>query len=167
MENLSATARVLHEEHMATGNLLSRVERALAAHQPDHPPAPGDGPFGRLLGDLIAALEGEIRRHFAFEEDRIFPILAAVGDGDIGDMLSEEHAEILPLATELTELARTARRDGFDPAAWNRFRRVGLSFAELLGAHIEKEENGLIPAVEAMLDPTADDELATDYAAAR
>ena len=167
MENRSPTARVLHEEHMASRNLLNRLEQALAAHQPGRPPAADDGRFGQLLGDLIVALEGEVRRHFAFEEDQIFPRLAADGDGDIGDMLSEEHGEILPLATELTELARTARRDGFEPDAWNKFRRLGLSFTELLGAHIEKEEAGLIPAIEAMLEPAADDDLATDYAAAR
>ena len=81
-------------------------------------------------------------------------------------MLSEEHAEILPMASDLAALARTARRDGFAPDAWNSFRRLALSFTELLGAHIEKEETGLIPAVEAMLDPSTDDALATAYAAA-
>ena len=137
---------------MATRNLLNRVEQALRAHRADHPPAADDDQIGRLLGDLITALEGEVRRHFRFEEDQIFPRLAADGDGDIGDMLREEHGEILPLATELTAFARTARANGFEPDAWSRFRRLGLSFTELLGAHIEKEETGLIPAIEAMLD---------------
>ena len=168
MENLSPTARVLHEEHMASQILLNRVEQAVRAHQPDRPPAVDDGPVNQLLGDLIAALEGEVRRHFAFEEEKIFPRLAEIGDGDIGDMLGEEHTAILPLATELAALAKTARRGGFEPDAWARFRRIGLSFTELLGAHIEKEEAGLIPAVEAMFeDASADDELATEYAAAR
>ena len=64
MENLSPTARVLHEEHRASQILLNRVEQAVRAHQPDRPPAVDDGPVNQLLGDLIAALEGEVRRHF-------------------------------------------------------------------------------------------------------
>ena len=126
MENLSPTARVLHEEHMASQILLNRVEQAVRAHQPDRPPAVDDGPVNQLLGDLIAALEGEVRRHFAFEEEKIFPRLAEIGDGDIGasigNALTRNSDPVRGVSAMLTDVfcARLPRH--ISPHAFSRIR---------------------------------------------
>jgi iron-sulfur cluster repair protein YtfE (RIC family) len=69
--------RRLHEEHVATLALCSRLEATLAAGRSD--------PV--LMRAAAAALAGEIERHFAFEESELFPRLSAAGEGDMAELL--------------------------------------------------------------------------------
>src|SRR5689334_5567813 len=85
-------SRRLHEEHEATLALWARVQRL-----PNKPDADGV----QLLRRAAAALEGEIGRHFRFEEEALFPRLAAAGEGDLGELLSEEHVGIREAAARL------------------------------------------------------------------
>jgi len=86
----------------------------------------------------------------------LFPRLDEVGDGAIGEILSEEHRVILPLGARLTTLARAAASGGFTSESWDEFRRLGAEFVERMIVHVQKEEMGLLPALEEMLDGAED-----------
>ncbi len=166
MDATSATARILHDEHMAARTLLGRAEKLLLSHAADAPPALNDVEIRALLGEMISVLGGEIPRHFRFEEAELFPLLEQNGQGDMLAMLQDEHDVILPLARDMVALAKKHRSDGFDAAAWARFRRTGLDLAAQLTDHIEKEEMGLVPLIDELLDEDIDRALAVDYAQA-
>lgn len=141
--------RRLHEEHEATLALWGRVQRL-----PIKPDAEGV----QLLRRAAAALEGEIGRHFRFEEEALFPRLAAAGEGELGELLGEEHAVIRDAAARL-DAALGAQR--FEAA-----RTVAMELAEVLSSHVQKEELSLLPAVDGVLDEQADAELSAEYVTA-
>ncbi len=159
--------RTLHDDHLATLALLERLERLLGRHGPSRPPGKADAETGRLLKEMVRAFEGEVVTHFAFEEDSVFPLLAEAGAGEMSEFLTEEHRVILPLAHRLTEIARPALDAGFAAAAWSEFHDASAALVEHLVAHVEKEEGGLLPALEDLLDDETDGRLAVDFAARR
>lgn len=167
MEFARHVNRMLHEEHMAALSLLERLESMIQGTVPSEPPDLADGSVIRLFGDLKAGIEGEISNHFEFEETELFPCLAKAGDGDLGQLLSEEHKVILPLGRRLAELAGTARAGDLTVEDWQEFRRSGAEFIERLRSHIEKEELGLIASVEDAIDEEEDVRLAEQYANSR
>ena len=140
-------SRRLHEEHDATLALWGRVEAALAAGKHD----------ALLLKSAAAALAHELDHHFRFEEQELFPRLAAAGEGDIGELLREEHEVIRAAGSQFISLIR---EDVLDP----RIKPVGLELAERLVAHVQKEEMSLLPALDDLLDEDADSELSVAYA---
>ena len=141
-------SRRLHEEHVATLALWSRVEGSLAAGKMD----------AALMRDAAASLAAEIERHFAFEEAELFPRLAAAGEGDIAALLQEEHATIRAAATRFIALSKA----DFS----KEMRALGLELAERLMSHVQKEEMSMLPALDDLLDEETDHELASAYAAA-
>lgn len=141
-------SRRLHEEHEATLALWSRLEASLAANRLD----------AALLKSAAGALAHELDRHFAFEEEELFPRLAAAGEADIGELLEEEHAAIREAGREFIALAKS------DPAD-ARLRPLGLELAERLIAHVQKEEMSLLPSLDDLLDEETDSELTSTYAA--
>ena len=163
MEFERETTRLLHDEHMAVLALLERLEGLLGRHGPGDVPDVGESAVNLLLGDLIATLETETVGHFRFEEESVFPRLAEAGDGTLGELLNEEHEVILPLSRRLTQLAREARGSAFTPASWKTFHSVGREFVERLTDHIEKEEMGLLPLVEELLDAAHDNAIAAQH----
>ena len=140
--------RRLHEEHEATLALCSRLEAALAAGRSD----------AALMRAAAAALAGEVERHFAFEEAELFPRLAASGDGDVVELLQEEHVAIRAAAARFVALVK---KDSFN----NELRVVGLELAERLASHAQKEEVSMLPALDDLLDEEVDHALASAYAA--
>jgi iron-sulfur cluster repair protein YtfE (RIC family) len=140
--------RRLHEEHVATLALCSRLEATLAAGKTD--------PV--LMRAAAAALAGEIERHFAFEESDLFPRLRAAGEGEMADLLHEEHVTIRAAAQQFIALVKS---NPLDPG----LKPVGLELAERLASHAQKEEMSLLPALDQLLDEGADHELACAYAA--
>jgi hemerythrin-like domain-containing protein len=141
--------RRLHEEHEATLALCSRLEASLAAGRSD----------AALMRAAAAALGGEVERHFAFEEAELFPRLAANGEGDIAELLQEEHVAIRAAAARFIALVK---ENSFE----NELRVVGLELAERLASHAQKEEMSMLPALDDLLDEEVDHELASAYAAA-
>ena len=142
-------SRRLHEEHDATLALWTRVQRmATQAGAETH----------ALLRQALAALEGEIGRHFEFEEQALFPRLAAGGEGDIGELLTEEHVVIREAAARMKSALIGER---FDAA-----RALALELSEVILGHVEKEERSLLPAVDDVLDDAIDEQLTMEYAAA-
>jgi iron-sulfur cluster repair protein YtfE (RIC family) len=160
-------SRALHEDHVATLALLDRLEALLGRQRKDQPPPHTKADDAHFLKELIRAIDTEIGPHFAFEEDSVFPLLAAAGDQEMGAFLIDEHRAILPLARRLAELAKGARDAGFGAEAWAEFHTTGGALVELLVSHIHKEDMGLLPALDDLLDEEADGLLATEYAGRR
>jgi hemerythrin-like domain-containing protein len=149
-------SRRLHEEHEATLALWGRLEQTLAVRGSRSPTAEDL----RLLRDCAAQIADEVTRHFAFEEADLFPLLAASGEGDIAELLAEEHATIRAAARRFGELAHP----GGDPAGhWPELRTLALELAERLVSHVQKEEMSLLPSLEDLLDEETDRELAGSY----
>lgn len=161
IETMLGVTRKLHQEHMAVIALLERLGAFLRRHG-DRPPA-ADAGSSIMLGELAAALGGEVSDHFAFEEEALFPRLAASGDAELGDMLTEEHGEIRPIAARLIALATAGRTAGFGMEDWAEFRRLGGLLIDRLGEHVQKEEIGLLPALEDVLDAAEDTLLSVQY----
>lgn len=155
-------SRRLHDEHVAVLDLLDRFERALARLQ--GAPAADDASWNLLLAQVATALENEVSRHFALEEEQLFPRLHDNGEGDLAELLLEEHESIRGVATPLLELLGRARAGRLDEAGWRSLKLAGLELAERLGAHARKEEGSLVPLVDEMLDEATDDELYALYA---
>ena len=144
----------LHEEHLATVQLWGRLEQSIAARVPEDD-------LNALLRNCSAALADEVTRHFEFEEKELFTRLAQAGDGDIAELLAEEHATIRSAARALRELLALPQPES---AVCRQLRALGLELAERLVAHVQKEEMALLPALEDLIDEETDRELALAYA---
>jgi DUF438 domain-containing protein len=147
METLARqVSRRLHEEHQASLSLWTRVESSLATGAVD--PA--------LMRTAAASLAAEIERHFDFEETQLFPRLAAGGEGDIAELLQEEHATIRAAGARFIALVKE------DPSGAC-LKPLGLELAERLVSHVQKEEMSMLPALEDLLDEDTDEALALQY----
>jgi hemerythrin-like domain-containing protein len=155
-------SQTLHEEHRATLVLVERLEALMAAHR-HKPPELGIAGVAPLLADLSSALETEVWRHFDFEERCLFTYLEDGGDREIGAHLTEEHAVIRPIGTELVKLAREVSAQGFDAPRWDKFRRLGRDFCERILAHVHKEEMALVPLIEDTMDAETEARLYREY----
>ena len=160
------TNRRLFEEHAAVLDLLARVEARLTGRAGPYPPPAGDGAWGSLARDLAAGIEGEVARHFAFEEEKLFPLLAEAGEGDLAELLLEEHGSIREAAEPVRALARQSLTGPLSDVEWATLRTFGLELCERLGAHARKEDLSLLPALEGLLDADLDRALFEDYALA-
>ncbi|MDE2007135.1 MAG: hemerythrin domain-containing protein [Rhodospirillales bacterium] len=152
-------AAELHAEHMATLALLGRLDALLGRNGPENPPEAASPPVAALLRDFANAVTREIATHFGFEENALFPLLDQPA---MTALLIEEHAALLPMARDLAARAR-----GFDPAGWAGFHADAAALSTALAAHVEKEEMGLLPALDDALDAETDARLSMDYAAQR
>ena len=141
-------SRRLHEEHVATLALWGRLESALAAGRHD----------AALLKSAAASLERELDRHFRFEEAELFPRLAEAGEGDIGELLREEHETIRAAGMRFIKLVSS---EITNPEV----KILGLELAERLVNHVQKEEMALLPALDDFIDEETDHELDSAYAA--
>lgn len=167
MDYGSQVARMLHDEHMAEVARLENLEGALQRQGRAYPSLDRDGTLRRLLAELVASVESQSAHHFAFEEEHLFPRLAAQGEADIGRFLAGEHEAIRHIGAAVAAIARSAERDGFSEESWGEFRRLGLELIERTIFHIQKEEMGLLPMVEQLLDGDEDSQLALTYMADR
>ncbi len=156
------TTQVLHEDHIATLNLIENLERFIA-YSGRRPPDLDDAATRQTLQRTAAAIDGEVSDHFTFEEDEIFTRLADNGEIDIGVQLSREHRELLPAGQMVSALAKQALEDGFDEQSWSRFKAEAGGFIEPLLAHVHKEEMALLPMVDELLDPEVDLKLYENY----
>jgi len=140
--------RRLHEEHVAVIALCARLEASLASGRPDD----------ALLRAALAAIDDEVERHFAFEEAELFPRLKETGEGDLVELLLEEHAAVRDAARRFATAAKQTPYGA-------ELRPAGLEFAERLASHAQKEEISLLPALEDLLDADTDAELIAGYVA--
>ena len=136
-------SRRLHEEHQATLALWTRVEASLGAAKAD----------AALMRSAAASLAEEIERHFAFEENELFPRLAEAGEGDIAELLAEEHVAIRAAGRSFIS---AVSQNPLDPS----LKPLGLELAERLVSHVQKEEMSMLPALDDLLDGETDEALA-------
>ena len=159
--------RTLHDEHLVTINVLERLESIFQKYGPKKTPI-GDNPeITSLLGDVINLVECDVKNHFSFEEEKLFPLLGAMGDSPISHILTGEHNVILPLGGLLSELAKSARENGFQDASWVQFRQSGVELIERMISHIQKEEMALLPMLEDIVEEDEDAELMMEYSQMR
>jgi hemerythrin-like domain-containing protein len=162
MELQRQISRKLYEEHVAIIDLLGRFGRAL--ERLGAAPAAADDPAWRvLLAQVGTALEHEVTRHFELEETQLFPRLHARGEGDLAELLFEDHEVIREVTRPLLGLVARAQAGGLDAAGWRSLKASGLELVERLGSHAEKEQGALVPLVDEMLDEATDQELWTQY----
>ena len=153
---------IMHEEHMTTLAMIADVEGLLAGGK-QHPPDVTAIATRSTLGQFAAAIEDEVRKHFAFEEDHLFPRLADSGDAALGQELIHEHEAILPIGLHLTALAKRALEEGFSADDWSEFFAQGGEFVARLQPHVDKEEKALLPILDEIIDREADFELCEMY----
>lgn len=165
MDFLRQTNRRLYEEHVATLQLLARVERVFTGRAGAYPPAADDSAWPAFARALLSAIELEVARHFEFEERELFPRLQEAGDGDLAALLNEEHATIRAVAQPIAALLRAALAGGLQPQQWQTLKTLALEFSERLGSHAQKEDGALLPLLDNMLDEDTDRELFGAYAA--
>ena len=158
MELQRQISRKLYEEHVAILDLLGRFGRALE-RLGAAPPAPEDAVWRVLLAQIGAALEYEVTRHFDLEETQLFPRLHARGEGDLAELLFEDHENIRAVARPLLLLVSRAQAGVLEDAGWKSLKASGLELVERLSAHAEKEQGALVPLVDEMLDEATDQEL--------
>ncbi len=154
--------QTLHDEHATNLVVLERLERFISG-QGRTLPSNTDPAARQLLSELRSGMATEVKRHFDFEENELFPYLDSVGESAIGAHLAEEHAVLRPLITQLSKTAQTILERSFDPANWSEFQRVGMELRELLSAHIQKEEKSLLPVIEEGMDSETELRLYQDY----
>lgn len=159
--------RTLHDEHLATISVLERLEGVFRKYGPKKTPVGDNAEITTLLGDIINLVECDVKNHFSFEEEKLFPLLNAMGDSPISFILTGEHNVILPLGNLLSELAKTARADGFVDASWVQFRQSGVELIERMISHIQKEEMALLPMLEDIIEEDEDAELMMTYSEMR
>jgi len=157
-------ARALDDEHRTNMELLNRVEQGFA--RVARAGVTHDAELAGHVAALGRELEQEVARHFAFEEQEIFPRMQDAGDGDMASLLMEEHVAINDVTREFVPLARRAAAGTLDDAGWTSLRRLALEIIERLSAHINKETMALLPLLEQILDEDDDRELAFAYASA-
>ena len=159
------TNKRLYEEHVATQQLLARVERVFSGRAGAYPPAAGDAAWPAFARTLVSAIEVEVARHFEFEERDLFPRLEEAGDGDLAALLNEEHATIRAVAQPLADSLRQTLAGDLTAPQWQTLKTLALEFSERLGSHAQKEDGALLPVLDQLLDEDTDRELFGAYAA--
>jgi hemerythrin-like domain-containing protein len=163
MEFVRQITRKLHQEHVAILDLLGRFEQSLTRLR-EPPPAADDPAWRGLLPQLEAALQYEVTHHFDLEEEQLFPRLHQRGEGDLAELLFEEHEAIRAVAGPLLKLIERAGAGELDGGGWKALKVSGLELVERLGSHAQKEEGSLVPLVDEMLDEQTDSDLWSEYA---
>jgi hemerythrin-like domain-containing protein len=163
MSHPSETGQILGREHRDNLALLARVEQSL---QPPRSGGALDAEVVRLLRSLGEHLAHDLTRHFTFEEQELFPRMVAAGEGDLAELLGEEHDAIRAVASELAPLIAAASDGTLHADGCNALRRLALELVERLLAHVDKEEMSLVPLLDDLLDDDADRTLALGYASA-
>ncbi|CAG0997043.1 hypothetical protein BURK1_02604 [Burkholderiales bacterium] len=157
MDYRRQTPQALDAEHRAALALYGKLEQALVARDREA--------LARLAKPLARHLQAEVVHHFDFEERELFPRLAEAGEGDIAELLLEEHAAIREVAAALLPLAE-AGMDALDTEQSVEFRRHALELVERQVAHIQKESMALLPMLDDLLDDDTDRELSFAYTSA-
>lgn len=160
MQSSGQVSQALDSEHRNNLDVLGRVEQALARSAS----TATDVELARLLPAFIRLIEQDIGRHFDFEESELFPRMAESGDGDMAELMREEHDAIREVAAEVLPLARSAAAGSLDRAGFDALRRGASELIERQVAHIQKETMALLPLLDDLLDEDLDRDLAFAYA---
>ena len=133
-------------------NLLPHIDALLdAAESVD---LPGRSAF-ELVDDSYRFLADHLTVHAVLEEQVLYPALtASLGAPEPVRLLTMDHQEIVGLIGELRTLRRAlADHDVVDAHLKRELRRVLLGLHALLRAHFAKEEEVVLPLLEARMTP--------------
>ncbi len=158
MSSTTQVGRALDEEHRNNLALLDKVEQALGSA------SRSSSGLETLMAQFARAMEHDIERHFRFEEESLFPLMRDAGDGEMADLMVEEHEAIREVASELLPLAGAAAAGPVNDAQWARLRQLALEMVERQVAHIQKETMALLPMLDDWLDEETDRTMAFAYA---
>ena len=150
------TNRKLDDEHRSALSLYGGLEQALVARDTEG--------LARLLQPVRAPPRRGHRPSFRLRGAGALPRLAAAGEGDIAELLAEEHAAIRDVAAILLPLAKIGAA-ALDARQSETFRRCALELVERQVSHIQKESMALLPMLEELLDEDVDRELSFAYSA--
>jgi hemerythrin-like domain-containing protein len=166
MSHDALLSQLLHREHLETlavaGELEARVDDRRAG-----PINVGDEADRAQLQALIHMAEADIGRHYRFEEEVLFPKLAAAGLGPMVEVLVMEHDSVRAIVVPLRATAEAALADGFTKATWSTFRDGVFDLINSVSFHIQKEELGVIRQLATVLGVDADRDLGRLYATFR
>jgi iron-sulfur cluster repair protein YtfE (RIC family) len=143
MTRASGIAGRLHAAHQNTLTVLGDLQELIENHR--HRPPELAQPQHRLLIDaLLSMIDLDLLKHYRFEEQVLFPHLAAAGLSPVFDMLLLEHDSVRTIAAELREVTLAALAEGFSADSWTAFCRLIEDLAFSVTFHIQKEEAGVI-----------------------
>jgi hemerythrin-like domain-containing protein len=156
---MATAIQVLRHEHDAVLKMLDASDEA--AQQLEQ----GKAVRPETLADLLEFFKIFADKcHHGKEEDLLFPLLERKGvpreGGPVGVMLNE-HEEGRALIREMTEAAE-ALQAGREEAQI-RWAKAARDYAQLLRAHIFKENNVLFPMAERLLSAQEQEELADNF----
>jgi len=157
-------SHALDTEHRSNLDLLGRIEQAFA--RAPRTGAVRDPDVAKLAAAFGRLIEQDIGRHFDFEERELFTRVTEAGEGDIAELLRQEHDAIRAVAAEILPLARAAAAGTLDDNGFAMLKRGTLEMVDRQVAHIQKETMALLPMLDDLLDDETDRELAFAYAAA-
>jgi len=163
MEFSRHISRILHEEHRETIAAMEQLDGLVAGRRKAAAPDVNDPAVRASLQQVCAIFNAEVGDHFGFEENELFTRLAEYGDVAIGAHLTEEHGILLPLGEQVAAVATAALENGFNEESWNTFRQISAELVERMLTHIQKEEMGLLPLLEDVLDSDTDFALTEIY----
>ncbi|WP_448205837.1 hemerythrin domain-containing protein [Azospirillum sp. sgz302134] len=171
MHTDSRTGQLLHEDHHRVIDLLNALDACLDAWlegRTDDGAVPVASAADRALLAALAKEFGEdLERHFALEEDALFPAIAAAGAYELTTDLAADHEALRPVARRFARLCTLVLRNdadgGFDEESWPLFQHFSRQLSEGLVLHIQKEETTLLAAIDAVLPPDQDMALAGAY----
>jgi hemerythrin-like domain-containing protein len=161
---MSQVSNALDTEHRSSLELLGRVEHAFARAR--RSAAARDAEFVRLATAFMRWIELDVGRHFEFEERELFSRLTNAGEGDIAELLREEHDAIRAVAAEVLPLVQAAAAGTLDAGGFELLERTTLEMIERQVAHIQKETMALLPMIDDLLEADVDRALAFAYASA-
>jgi hemerythrin-like domain-containing protein len=162
MTGTAGIAAVLHAEHQHALAVLGTVEELVEA-QRQRPLDPAQPRHRTALDALIAVIDRDLLRHYRFEEQVLFPRLAAVGLCPVTDMLTLEHDSVRAIAAELREVLLAAMAQGFSPDSWDAFRSLVEDLTFSATFHIQKEETGVIRPLALLLGADENEALGEAY----
>ncbi|MEZ5738569.1 MAG: hemerythrin domain-containing protein [Burkholderiaceae bacterium] len=162
MEFQRQVSRTLDTEHRSNLELLGRVELAFA--RAPRQGAASDPELVKICAAFGRMISEDIGRHFDFEEQQLFPLMNESGEGDIAELLIEEHDAIREVAAEILPLTQAAAKGSLDDAGFEALKRGALEMVERQVAHIQKETMALLPLLDDLLDEDTDQELVLAYA---
>lgn len=164
MSELTELGKVLHEQHFRILVLVSGLENRIRGDGAVRPLDVNDENDLGLLNELASSLSAAIE-HNAFEEKVLFPLLCRRGEGELADLLAQEHLTIGPVVRQMQILAAELLQHGCDRSRWQEFRQTAETLVTEMLSHLQKEELMVVQRLDVFLDARTDHKLATSFRA--
>ena len=158
-------SKCLSHEHQEARVLLERFRNFFQAHGIKQQPDWTSHEARKIVSDLKCALESNIPNHFAIEEQELFPIMDGAGYGELVEILLEDHKVILGLVGQVKCIVLKIHSSSapLTQGDWEMLYRQGSALVTELMAHAAKEDAGLMPAIEEVLNEQEAEEIYKRY----